>query len=71
MWPSERTHTKAILSEATLTFDHAVEMSVTMETAIKDAAEPGRYRNGAAIHTVRVKSKRGQYSKPCFRCAQS
>ena len=62
---------KRLLSEATLTFDRGVEISVAMETATKEAAEPWQVRNCAAMHKVQVKPKRGQYSKPFSRCART
>ena len=62
---------KWLLSERNLTFDHAVDMSVTVETATKDAAELGQYRYGAAIHNIQPKQNKRQYRKPCFRCARN
>ena len=43
---------KRLLSERNLTFDRAVDISVAVETAMKDAVELGQYIDGAAIHKV-------------------
>ena len=61
---------KRLLSERNLTFDRAVDIAVVVETATKDAAELGQYRDSAAIHKVQPKQNRPQYRNPCFRCAR-
>ena len=43
---------KRLLSEKTVMFDRAVDISVAVETATKDTAELGQYKDGAAIHKV-------------------
>ena len=60
---------KRLLSGRNLTFERAVGISVAIETATKDAAELGQYRDGAAILKVQSKQNRRQYRKPCSRCA--
>ena len=62
---------KRLLSERNLTFDRAVDISVAVETATRDAAELGQYRDGAAVHKVQHKLNRRQYRKPCFRYARN
>ena len=52
-------------------FYRAAKNLVVMETSTKEGAELEQYRISAAIHKVQVKHIKGQYSKPCFRCART
>ena len=45
---------KQLLSERNLMIDRAVDISVAVETATKDAAELGQHRDGTAIHKANL-----------------
>ena len=62
---------KRLLSDRNLTFDRAVDISVAVETATKDAVELEQCIDGAAIHKVQPRQNRRQYRKPCFSCVRN
>ena len=64
---AEQTQTK-LLSMQTLTLEKAIQISIAMETATKDAMELQGKQHESTVHKVKMNRPKPKVDKPAFKC---